>query len=118
METPELVRAARQQSLGDLPRRSARRYPDKVAIIDGATRLTFAELDAAVDRAAAAMADAGLAKGDRLAPLCPHCWQCAVLDVATARIGVVLVPVNFMLGAHEIAFILERSGARAFVVED
>ena len=118
METPDLIRAARQQSLGDLPRRSARRLPDKVAIIDGDVRLTFAELDAAVDRTAAAMADAGLAKGDRLALLCHNCWQFAVLDFATARIGVVLVPVNFMLGADEIAFILERSGAKAFVVED
>ena len=118
METPDLIRAARQQSLGDLPRRSARRLPDKVAIIDGDVRLTFAELDAAVDRTAAAMADAGLAKGDRLALLCHNCWQFAVLDFATARIGVVLVPVNFMLGADEIAFILDHSGAKAFVVED
>jgi fatty-acyl-CoA synthase len=115
---PDLISAARQQSLGDLPRRTARRYPDKAAIIDGGTRLTFAELDAAVDRAAAAMAAAGLAKGDRLALLCHNCWQFAVLDFATARIGVVLVPVNFMLGGDEVAFILDHSGAKAFVVED
>jgi fatty-acyl-CoA synthase len=118
VDTSDLIRSARQQSLGDLPRRSAHRHPDKTAIIDGATRLTFAELEAAVDRAAAAMAAAGLAKGDRLALLCHNCWQFAVLDFATARIGVVLVPINFMLGADEIAFILDHSGARAFVVED
>ena len=118
METSDLISTARQQSLGDLPRRTARRYPDKPAIIDGATRLTFAELDTAVDRAAAAMAAAGLTKGDRLALLCHNCWQFAVLTFATARIGVVLVPVNFMLGGDEIAFILDRSGAKAFVVED
>jgi fatty-acyl-CoA synthase len=118
METSDLINAARQQSLGDLPRRTARRYPDKVAIIDGATRLTFVELDAAVDRAAAAMSAAGLAKGDRLALLCHNCWQFAVLTFATARVGVVLVPINFMLGGDEIAFILDQSGTKAFVVED
>jgi fatty-acyl-CoA synthase len=118
METSELINAARQQSLGDLPRRTARRYPDKPGIIDGPTRLTFAELDAAVDRAAAAMAEAGLAKGDRLALLCHNCWQFAVLTFASARIGVVLVPVNFMLGGEEVAFILDQSGSKAFVVED
>src|SRR4051794_27356343 len=64
------------------------------------------------------MAEAGLTKGDRLALLCHNCWQFAVLDFATARIGVVLVPVNFMLGGDEIAFILDHSGATAFVVED
>ena len=118
MDTSDLIRSARQQSLGDLTRRSALRHPDKTAIIDGGTRLTFAELEATVDRAAAAMAAAGLAQGDRLALLCHNCWQFAVLDFATARIGVVLVPINFMLGADEIAFILDHSGARAFVVED
>jgi fatty-acyl-CoA synthase len=118
METSELISAARQQSLGDLPRRTARRYPDKMGIIDGTTRLTFAEFDAVVDRASAAMAEAGLAKGDRLALLSHNCWQFAVLTFATARIGVVLVPINFMLGGEEIAFILDQSGAKAFVVED
>jgi fatty-acyl-CoA synthase len=118
MTTSDLIGRARQHALGDLPRRTARRVPDKLAIVDGTTRLTFAELDAAVDRAAAALADAGMADGDRLALLCHNCWQFAVLNFATARIGVVLVPVNFMLGGDEIAFILDHSGATAFVVED
>ena len=99
MAVDELVQQARQQALGDLTRRTARRVPDKLAIVDGPTRLTFAELDAVVDRTAAALAAAGLGKGDRLALLCHNCWQFAVLDFATARIGVVLVPINFMLGA-------------------
>ena len=111
MAVDELVQQARQQSLGDLPRRTARRVPDKLAIVDGDTRLTFAELDAVVDRTAAALAAAGLAKGDRLALLCHNCWQFAVLNFAAARAGVVLVPVNFMLGGEEIAFILDHSGA-------
>lgn len=113
-----LVQQARQQSLGDLPRRTAKRFPDKPAVIDGGTTFTFAELDAVVDRAAAALAAAGLEKGDRLALLCHNCWQYAVLDFATARIGVVLVPINFMLGADEIAYIVGHSGATAFVAED
>jgi fatty-acyl-CoA synthase len=118
MTTDALVQQARQQSLGDLPRRTARRVPDKVAIVNQGVTLTFAELDATVDRAAAALAAAGLAKGDRLALLCHNCWQFAVLNFAAARIGVVLVPVNFMLGGDEVAFILDHSGATAFVAED
>ncbi len=112
------VSSARQHTLGDLPRRTAQRVPDKVAVIDGDTRLTFAELDAYVERTAAAITAAGLAKGDRLALLSHNCWQFAVLDFAAARAGVVLVPINFMLGADEIAFILDHSGATGFVVED
>ena len=118
MSIEALVQQARQQSLGDIPRRTAQRLPDKVAIIDGDTTLTFRELDTAVDRVAAALADAGLGKGDRLALLSHNCWQFVVLDFATARAGVVLVPVNFMLQPAEIAFILDHSRASAFVVED
>ncbi|MCW2843142.1 MAG: acyl-CoA synthetase, partial [Nocardioides sp.] len=118
MSTSDLVQQARQQSLGDLPRRTAHRFPTKTAIIDGDTRLTFDELDAVVDRAAAAIADAGLAKGDRLALLSHNCWQFVVLNFAAARVGAVLVPVNFMLGGDEIAYLLDHSGASAFVVED
>lgn len=109
---------ARQHALGDVPRRTAQRVPDKLALVDGKTRLSFAELDAAVDRAAASIAAAGLVKGDRLALLSHNCWQFVVLDFAAARVGVVLVPVNFMLGGDEVAFMLDHSEASAFVVED
>ena len=117
-ELDSLVASARQHALGDLPRRTAARTPDRTALVDGEVRLSFAELDAVIDRAAAALAARGLVKGDRLALLSHNCWQFAVLSFATARLGVVLVPVNFMLGVQEVAFILEHSGAVAMVVED
>ena len=80
----------RRQTLDDIPRRSARRFPSRIAIIDGATRLTFTEFDAAVDRVAAALAHQGMAKGDRMALLAHNCWQYPVLAFAAARIGAVL----------------------------
>jgi fatty-acyl-CoA synthase len=70
-----------------------------------------------VNRAVAALWDNGFRKGDRIALLSHNCWQYAVLAFATARAGVVLVPVNFMLGAEEIGFILGHSGVTGFVVE-
>jgi fatty-acyl-CoA synthase len=117
-QTAAAIARARQHSVGDLLRRTALRYPDKLAVVAGERRATFAEFDAAVNRAAHALAERGLAKGDRLALLSHNSWQYAVLAFATARLGVVLVPVNFMLGAAEIAFILGHSGARGMVVED
>ena len=112
----ELVRRARGQGLGDIPRRSARRYPDKVAIIDGEVVLTFAEFDRLVDRAAAALSDNGFGPGDRVALLSRNCWQFAVLAFATARAAVVLVPLNFMLTSDEIAYILDHCQATGFIV--
>lgn len=113
-----LVPQARQHAIGDLPRRTAGRLPDKTAIIDGDTQLTFAELDAVVARTAAGLAADGIARGDKVALLSHNCWEFAVLSFATARLGVILVPINFMLGSDEIAFILDHSEATTFVVED
>ncbi|WP_425436170.1 acyl-CoA synthetase [Mycobacterium terramassiliense] len=112
-----VVARARSHGLGDTPRRSARRHPDKTAVIDGDVVLSFAEFDNLVDRAAAALHDNGFGPGDRIALLSHNCWQYAVLAFATARAGVVLVPVNFMLTPDEISYILGHSGVRGFVVE-
>ncbi|MDR0504377.1 MAG: AMP-binding protein, partial [Bifidobacteriaceae bacterium] len=79
---------ASSNALGDIPRRTANRYPAKTAIIDGSVQLTFREFDAAVDAAAAALQDLGLVKGDILACLSRNCWQMAVLPFAAARAGV------------------------------
>ena len=46
-----------------------------------------------------------------------NCWQYAVLAFATARAAVVLVPINFMLTAEEIAYILGHSQVRGVIVE-
>ncbi len=116
--TAAAIARARRHSIGELLRRTALRYPDKLAVVSGDRRVSFAGFDAAVNRCANALAGQGLAKGDRLALLSHNCWQYAVLAFATARLGVVLVPVNFMLGAQEIAFILDHSGASGMVAED
>ncbi|MGV0746477.1 acyl-CoA synthetase [Mycolicibacterium sp. XJ870] len=112
-----VLASARSHALGDIPRRSSRRSPDKVAIIDGDVTWTFAEFEHLVDRAAAALQDNGFAPGDRVAVLAHNCWQYAVLAFATARAAVVLVPINFMLTAEEISYILGHSGVSGFIVE-
>lgn len=116
-ELDTVLAAARSHALGDIPRRPARKHPHKIALIDGDVSLTFAEFEHLVERAAAALQDNGFGPGDRVAILSHNCWQYAVLAFATARAAVVLVPINFMLTAEEIAFILDHSGASGFVVE-
>jgi fatty-acyl-CoA synthase len=113
-----LVAAARAQGLADLLHRSAARVGGKTALIDGDTTFTYAQLDAAVSATAAALLDRGLTKGDRVALLARNSWQFAVLAYATARAGLVLVPINFMLRTDEVAFILGHSGAKALIADD
>ncbi len=116
--TSAAITRSRRHSVGDLLHRTARRYPDKLAVVADDRRVTYAEFDVAANRAAHALAHRGLAKCDRLALLSHNSWQYAVLAFATAKLGVVLVPVNFMLGPDEIAYILRHSGASGMVAED
>ena len=117
-QTAASIAVARQHAAGDLLRRTALRYPGKLAVVAGQRRVSFAEFDAAANRCANALAARGLTKGDKIALLSHNSWQYAVLVFATARLGAVLVPVNFMLGAAEIAYILRHSGAAGLITED
>ena len=109
---------ARQHSFGDLLRRSALREPDKTAIVYGSLRQTYAELDATVNRTANALADRGVGQGDRVALHSHNSHGFVVVILALSRLGAIAVPINFMLGAAEVAFILQHSGAIGVVVED
>jgi fatty-acyl-CoA synthase len=111
------VARARQQALGDLLHRTAARYPSKLAVVAGERRATYAEMEVAVNRTAHALAARGVGRGDRLALLAHNCWEYPLLVYATAKLGAVLVPVNFMLNAAEIAYILSDSGAGGIVAE-
>lgn len=82
------------------------------------TRRTYQEFNEDVNRFANAMLELGLEKGDRFSLLSHNCYQYAVMYFALAKIGVILVPINFMLRAEEAAYILAHSESRAFFVED
>ncbi|PJK18214.1 fatty acyl-CoA synthetase [Mycolicibacterium goodii] len=112
-----VVAAVRQHSVGNLLRRTALRFPEKTAIINGTVKLNYAEFDATVDQCAIALAERGLRKSDRLVIIGRNSWHYAVLSFATARLGVVLVPVNFSLGASEVAYLLTHSRAVAVVAD-
>jgi fatty-acyl-CoA synthase len=106
------IRKAREHSIGDLLRRSAQRDPNRMALICGEVRWTFAEMEAICNRLARGLLGLGLRKGDRLAVLSRNSHAFVALRFAMARIGAILVPVNFMLNPDEINFILVNSGAR------
>src|SRR4051794_35010006 len=92
--------------LGDGLRRSVRLYGDKVAAIDGETRLTYAEFGARVDRLAGALRDLGLARGDRVGLLMLNTFRYLELYYAVNLAGGVVVPLNTRLAVPELAFIL------------
>ena len=92
--------AVRRQTIADLLHRTARRYPAKPGILCGDTCWTFAEFDAVVDRVAAGLAAMGVGHASRVAVLARNSHGFAALRFALARLGAVLVPINFMLKAE------------------
>ncbi len=113
MEMPvQQVRNARRQTLGDVLRRSALRYPERVAVRFGSQVWTYAEFDALCDRLAAGLQKRGIQQGERVAILARNSNAFVALRFATARIGAIFVPINFMLKADDVAFILQNAGAK------
>jgi len=110
--------SARQHGLGDLLRRSAARDPDKTAIVYGSLRQSYAQLDVTVNRTANALAERGVRRGDRIALHAHNSHGFVVACFALAKLGAIVVPINFMLGADEVAFILEHAEVSGMVVED
>ncbi len=100
-----------RQTLGDLLRRTRQRFPGKLAIRCGNTHWTYAEFDETCNALANGLATLGVAMGDRVAVIARNSHAFAALRFAVARLGAVLVPVNFMLSAEEANYILTHSGA-------
>jgi long-chain acyl-CoA synthetase len=95
----------------DLLRQVARRHPDHLALVDGSTRLTYAELDQQVTSAALALLGAGPVAGDRVALQLPTGADLAVLYLGVLRAGLVAVPVNPSYTGPEVEQLLRDSGA-------
>ena len=117
-EQSPLIAEARSHAIGDVLHRSAARDPDKTAIVYKDLRQTYAELDATVNRMAAALAARGVAAGDRVALLSHNNHAFVVTFFAAARLGAISVPINFMLNAAEVGYVLGHSGASALIAED
>ncbi len=94
---------------------TADRFGERLAIVDGETRLTYAELIDHARRFGAALVASGVQPGDRVGIWAPNSaeWVVAVLGLWEA--GAVLVPVNTRFKGVEAADILVRSGAKLLV---
>jgi fatty-acyl-CoA synthase len=107
----------RSSTIADIIRRSAMRSPDRVALRFADRAWTYHELDDAVSRAAAALGDLGLVKGDRVAAYGKNSDAYVIAFLACARAGLVHVPVNYNLTGDELAYPIEQSGSRAALVD-
>ena len=103
-------------NLGEILRVHAKNYPKKIAVKDwhGKTR-TYPELDSRTNSLANGLLSMGLRKGDRLAVMSYNCMEFVEICCACAKIGVVVVTVNWRFVSKEIKYVVDNSDAKAMI---
>ena len=92
--------------------------PDKLALINDQTTLTYAQLDQSSRQCAAALLSVGIGKGDRVGYIGLNSVDYVILMIGCWRIGVIIVAVNWRLTDREVNYILSDAGAKLLVVQD
>ena len=93
---------------------SARELPGRDAVVQGSTRLSYGQLDAAASQVANALIARGIRPGDRVAVSCPNLVSFPVVYFGILKAGAVVVPLNILLTDREIGYHLADCGARAY----
>ena len=96
----------------EFARRARKLYPERVAVIDGDSRWTYAQFLDRCDRWSAALQKLGIKSGDRVAYLSPNTHAQLESFYAVPQIGAVLVPLNYRLTADDFVYLINHSGSR------
>lgn len=110
------LRRARRNTLADLLARTAARFPGKLALVYQEERITYQDLNQLVNQTAHVFVEDGVKQGAMVAVLSRNSMDFAIVNFALARIGAVMVPINYMLQTGEIAYILAHAGITEVVV--
>ncbi len=105
------------ETIGANLERTVSRFPDRPALVSchQDLRFTYAEFDEQVDLVARGLLALGAETGDRLGIWAPNCAEWALVQYATAKLGVILVNINPAYRLHELSFALAQSGCRFLV---
>jgi long-chain acyl-CoA synthetase len=103
-------------TLAQLVREFAQRDGAKPALIFCDQPISYADLDARIERAANGLVARGVAHGDRVALLMPNIPEFVVAYYAVLRCGGIVVPINVLYKAEEITYILQDSEAKGFIL--
>jgi len=98
-------------------RRMVARFPDREAVVDVAdgARLSYRELDDAVDAVARGLYARGVQRGDRVGIWAPNCVAWFLVQYASARVGAILVNINPAYRTHELDYVLRQAGVGTLI---
>ncbi len=102
-------------NLAEYLEHSAKNHPDKVAIRHEGRQVTFRELDTNCNRLAGGLGALGLSPGERCVVMMPNSIQSVTVYYALAKLGAVVILVNFLYKVHELSHIFSDSTPKAFI---
>jgi len=105
-------------NLGQIQKINAKKFPNTVALKDANRAFTYPQMNSRINKLANSLASLGLQKGDKVAVLLENCIEICELFLATAKSGIIIVPINFRLVSGEVEYIVNNSDAKAMVVHD
>ena len=108
------------KTIGQALEDTARAHPNNEALVDCRQniRLTYAQLEQAVNNVAGNLQSLGVAKGDRVGIWSPNNAQWVLTQLACARIGAVLVTINPAYRLSELEYVLNKVSCNTLVVAD
>jgi long-chain acyl-CoA synthetase len=101
-------------NLAEMLEDSARRVPDREAIVFGDSRITYAQVDAMANQVANLLVSRGIEPGDKVALSCPNLPYFPVVYFGALKAGAVLVPLNVLFKGREVAYHLNDCDAKAY----
>lgn len=105
-------------NFAEVIRAQAYRRGDREALVDGASRWTYAELDTEVDRYAAAFVAAGVQPEELVGVLGRNQAAYVLSLLGLSRIGAISVPLNWRLHANEQAYVVDQAGITSLIYDD
>ncbi|MUL49441.1 AMP-binding protein [Mycobacterium sp. CBMA293] len=105
-------------TLSDVCTEHRRRYPTRMAVIDGQTRYTWPQFDDRVNQAARLLAHHGVGRGDRVLWLAQTSSRFLELMLGCARIGAMICPVNWRQSAEELAFVIDDFDPKVIIWQE
>lgn len=117
MSLYEEISVLNRVAIGDIIRRTARRVPDKTAIIDGDFRITYRQFDQLTNQFANYLKSLGLEKGDAVATIAINSTAHLIAIFGTQKAGLIWVPINPGLTIDEQLYILEEVDAQLIVAD-
>jgi long-chain acyl-CoA synthetase len=103
------------RSLAHAFKAAARQYAGHPAVVCADGALDYRNLDSQSDALAAALAERGVAKGDRVGLYCMNGPDFVVAYLGILKAGAVVVPINLLISREEMAYVLDDAGAKGLL---